>query len=584
MADTTYIVKVKYEVDKSGADAAASSLATTFDRLAKTIAGAFAVHRVLEFSKRLIELQSQAETMQTAMATMLTGFSAPGFTNGAKDFEKAMGASSILMTQIRKDAAALPGTAEDLMEAVRGAMPAGIATGHSIMGQASVLEMGKRLMVAASAGVLNIPGGVNTVSREFQAIMEGRTQGRNDLFARLRGLMPGSDGNPISAKEMNKLSEKERWDLMDKTLKKLIDASLPTIAKQWSSIIDTTINWVQQIARVATGGMFNTLKKHFDDLNHWFEKNQASIEEFAKTLGETFGDKLGSALDSLRDAFTFIVNNKGSLITVAQAFGAALIGTKLGGAGIGGGLGGIGAGLAINAMTGGTFDFQGGMMGLAGALVSFGGALGIASAAALAFGATMNLIDPEHKNRVAGMTEASSIFSAVPENAFNDEDAFMNAPGGVALPGMGRRGKSGAINYGALKAIINEQKLLTRPGGGLNETALESYLGPIIRNPLYKQHVKDAFDVASASMSADWRSNTQFGPTGITPEQKLQQLLYEKGKGTPDKPKVDVHLTINQDISQAEDPDRILVRTKQAIEQALIHPIESGDNRFSVLR
>lgn len=553
MADTTYNVKVKYTVDKANAESDANKIASAFDRVASAVAGAFAIHRILDFSKRLVGLQAEAERFTLTFATMLTGYGAPGFTKGAQDFQKAMSVSQQLMMQIRLEAAKLPGTAEEMMEIMRAAMPGAIQSGKAIMGPDSAFEMSKRLMAAGN--LLQIPGGSTTVAREFQAMMEGRAQTRNDLFARIRGLM--NDGKGIGSKEFNALSESGRWEQISKALSKLVDPALPAYAQTWKAISTTTENWAQQLARVATGGAFETLKEHLKGINDWLKTNQTSVEDMLKSFGEGAGNSVGEAFNSMRDAFSFLVEHKGSILPILENLGVIMLGGKLangfGKGGAGNAMMGAGLGLGVNAMTGGSMDMQGLMMGVAGGLTSFGGALGIASAAALLFGATMNEIDQARRAEFADDSETASLLKAVSDSV------------------SGRQ-------YSVIKQIIQDQKLA--PDMYLNETKLGQYIDRYAPDAsmLEKQNMKDIFDSVAARM----RDTIAFGPSAPTAEQTLMQKLYDKP--VPRKGDVNVQVNIKQDISQAEDPDRILVRTQQAIEDALIRPIESGNNKFSVLR
>jgi len=133
--------------------------------------------------------------------------------------------------------------------------------------------------------------------------------------------------------------------------------------------------------------------------------------------------------------------------------------------------------------------------------------------------------------------------------------------------------------YASVATLMQQHKLNTGYMGELNFDKLQEYL----RTTNLDAHTQTVVWHMLSGVAGNM-NRPSFGPAAPTPEQKLQQLLFEKGKVTPEKPKVDVNVTITQNISQAEDPERILIRTKQAIEDALIRPIESGDNRFSVLR
>lgn len=568
MADTTYNVRVKYNVDRASAEADANALARTFDRLAAAAAGAFAVHRVVDFMKKLTNLQSQNEQLQISFAAMLTGYGAAGFTNGGKDFQKAMEASAGLMEKIRVDAAKLPGTAEELAEIMRAAMPGGIHAGKSILGPDSVEEMAKRLLVVSN----RIPGGAATVAREFQAIMEGRAIGRNDLFAHLRSTLG------MSPKELNALSEPQKWEAMMKALKVLVDPALPAHAQAFKAVATTTLTWAQQFARVVDKGVHEQLIKYLREINDWYEKNRTAVEAWGAEIGKSLGDAAGNIFSTMKDALAFIVANRETIMSVLKMAALVAVGGKfLGGGGApAGSLQGIGSGalggLLLNQMSGGNI-VTGTIMTLMGALTSFGGSLGIAAAAVVAFGVAANAaadaVDKAHKKQIEQAADVDSLSRAY--------DTFKRSGGGD--PAV----------FGVVRSIIRDKGLMGYMGSikGPEFDSLMQSLGIDPTRGTYgsghKTRAQEIFDMFS-DVAYRMHEVVPFGPGAPTAEQKLQQLLYQQNKPVPEKRDVNVTVNIKQDISQAEDPDRILVRTKQAIEDALIRPVESGHNRFSVLR
>ncbi len=567
MADTTYNVDVKYKVDTSGVNSAISGLTSSFNRLEAAIAGAFTAHKVIGFAKNILDLQSKNEQFRISLATMLTGFDAPGFTKGAASFQDAMASSAELMKQIRKDAAELPGTAEDMMLIMQQAMPAGIRTGHAVLGAHSTQSVARMLMVASQS----IPGGATTVSREFAAMMEGRAITRNDLFARIRSQM--DEGKGMNAKQFNALSEKQRWDEVEKVLAKIYGPSLGTYAKTWETVKETTVNWVQQLARVATSPLFESLKNKLQGLNDWIAKDQSSAESMLATFGASLNTKGLEVFDSMKSAFSFLVEHRGAIIPVLEAAAVLMVGGKLqsgfGKKSISGALEMAMLGGTLNTITGGD-AVTGIEMGLAGAMLNLGGVVGGLAATFLGLQAATNVFSSEldkiHKSNIDRHTEAQRIMPLFKQ--------FETSQGGMSTE-----------MYEVGKQIIQENRLALPMGQGLDSAKFgKYYVGTDLNQKDDSFH--SAYTFLNAVAQRMFMENFAT-PMRASAAEEASNRLYERANARPETPKGrDVNVTVNirQDISQAEDPDRILVRTKQAIEDALIRPIESGTHRSPILR
>jgi hypothetical protein len=570
VADTVYNVRVKYNLDKSKAEADANSLTKTFERLGAVISSAFAVHRVMDFGLRVGKLVSEFEQFRLQLATMLSGYGAPGFESGAQGFERALRVSQPLMREILKEAAKLPVYASETVEIFRAVVPGALSSGHSILGQNSAMEMTKRLALISQT----IPGGANTVSREFQALMEGRAIGRNDLFARIRLLM--NDGKGLGAKEFNKLSDEDRWKQVDAALKKMFpQAAVDAQANSIKAIVSTTLTWGQVLADIAGKAPVRVITEQFKKLNDWLEQNRSKVEEFAATIGDKLGSALSTAFDAVRSAFEFIVQHKDTILEIAKIAGIAFLGGKVGGftgGGVGSTLAGnAGLGVLLNSVTGGN-AVTGGIMGVFGALASFGGALGTASLAIVGFAAAANMaaeaLDKAHKEDI------------------NKDDQIDR------LSGLYKSFRSGGGDsvYGVVRSIIQDRGMMGYMGA-IKDDEFSKLMRDAGIDPTrgtygsgHKTRAQEFYDMFS-DVSYRMRESVAFGPRVPTAEEKLMQKLYDPASGRiPRKQDVNVNVVIKQDISTSEDPDRILHLTKRALNEALISPIESGYNPWSPLR
>lgn len=543
MADTTYNVRLNFTPQGlEGTITKTDALANTFDKLSKAVAGAFAVHKILDFGSRLVKLNSDMERMQISLAATLTGFGAPGFAQGGKDFEKAMSASALLMDRIRLASAEVSANADDMTMIFQALMPGGIKAGKSMMGgPESVFEMAKLFSALPGINARLAKGGAPVIARELQMLMEGNARGNLDIYGPMREFL----GAP---KEFNKLTEPERWERLSKAIHTLITPEhLDRVSKSWGAISTTTLTWAQQLFRVATGSAFETLKTHLREVNTWFIKNRESVEEWARTIGQNVGEMAKTAFDSMVSAVKYIIENKDTILevlkTMAVAFGAYKTAN-------------FAMDLASSATTLAT---------------KFNALAMVVAAVAAGLQWVLDLINEKHDKDVKDKApERNAVERFLKMSRSSDDNAGAFGVGENLIRFNHLANKNGVVYPTEIASFLNNINY---------DTVADHQYTP--DDPIVKELYRNLTAVANQMKVYDMAV-----PKKDKMADPMEEVLKQTNKpqNTPRKPDVKVDVVIKQDISMAEDPDRILHRTKQALNEALISPIESVFNRTTILR
>lgn len=297
-ADTVYRVLTVYDADTSKGKEAVGGFAVVLDHMMNLAAEAKDV--VGEMVGKIIEVGAAAEEAKISIAGLL---SATGLTFG-NNFNVALEMSSEILTKMRHDAAALPGTFEDLTAIFQRAIPGGSNAGKSVNDieglSAQMMAVGKTFGMSSEF-----------IGREFAEMMEGRASSRVALFSKMKQFM----GDDMNAQKFNALGAPEKWEAIERALTKF-NPMIREYATTWEAISTTAESYLTNIIRVGSAGVFDMLKTDLADLNAWYERNETTILEVSRVL---FND-LGAAID-------FIVQMiKGSVETVLewmQAFGLA---------------------------------------------------------------------------------------------------------------------------------------------------------------------------------------------------------------------------------------------------------------------
>lgn len=247
----------------TGAIEKAGALALTVAKigLAGAAAGAaFGLHMSLELEKTQISLASI--------------FGAQGLT---RNMDEGMGLAGDMMKKIRKDAADLPGTTEDLVRFFRlGATP-GLQAGMNVK---DLEALSAKAMAAAASNGMDM----HTGAREFSMLLQGRAGAHNVL-----GLMlPGTPLSGAAAQKFNKSSPEERVKFLTAEFDKF-GPSIKTFGTSFDAMWSGAVDNAKLFLGNLSGPVFNKLKQVLSEANSWWDQNKTTALGFADDLGQWFG-------------------------------------------------------------------------------------------------------------------------------------------------------------------------------------------------------------------------------------------------------------------------------------------------------
>jgi hypothetical protein len=262
----------------------AGSLAGAFESAvegAVSLAGALAkvgaVAALGAVSYGTLLLNKELENTQIALAAI---FGANGIT---ASMPEGMSVAADVMSQMRKDAAALPGEFRDLIGIFKTISVPGFQAGASIDELRAVAAQ-----AMAVSQVMGLP--MEQASRELAMLLEGRAGAHNVLGMRLAGLAGER------AEAFNKLPAADRLAAIRKELEKFAPA-IEAYSKSFEGLSSTLLDNAKRFLSVATTPLFDRIKGVLGDANAWFDGNQDKVNLWASVIGE----RLGSAFDFARD-------------------------------------------------------------------------------------------------------------------------------------------------------------------------------------------------------------------------------------------------------------------------------------------
>ncbi len=203
-----------------------------------------------------------------------------------------------VMSQMRKDAAALPGEFEDLVGIFKTIAIPGFGAGASIK---QLEAMSAKTM--AFGAVAGLPQ--EQVAREMAMLMEGRAGGHNVLGMRLMGL--GGE----KAEKFNKESPAKRLEELTVHLDKY-KGSIDAYSRSFEGLSSTFMDNGKRFLGLSTGPLFEKVKGALGEVNDWFSRNQNRIEDVATLIGSKFSYAFDWAKEKLLEWWpaieTFAIN------------------------------------------------------------------------------------------------------------------------------------------------------------------------------------------------------------------------------------------------------------------------------------
>lgn len=610
MAVEQHIVRVHYRMDSAQASRGAQTIAGRLNELERAsgssamairgvgtgmVVGA-ALAAVGALTSRTIELNARAESTALALAGMMHvgGLSGDGF----KSFEASLMMSEATMAKIRRDAAALPGEAQDFINVFRGGLAGAIRAGMS--DPAAIADFTNQFGAVAIA--LQVDS--EQASRDLNLMLSGRAGAQVAMWNRL------GDAIGKSAREFNALDPAERLRL----LRGAIESYRPMIKSYentWDAISSTATSNATELLRVGGRPLFEFAKRNLSAINRLFGSNESALQRMATALSSGVVSVLedaGREAQGLLRAFDRWTGASG-LMTIVDRLGAGVAGaagalrrgvSAMPGSTAAGGAIGLAAGGPIGALIGGTF---GALLthtrAVSATLGNFGSAVSSLLSLAGPLVAAFGVISAFLGGTLAGILPGASALLA----SFVGAVAFV-AGGLISIltslwttigPSIVALGSAIGEFLSALGSVVGPVILWL--GGHLLSLAqtLANYLGPAVRfvaNALSSlfRWLATKLRALGVSMGGETASSspTAAGTTGDTLSQRLQGLLGRfSGAASNDtstngnaaarrraaQPARRGNTTINQHnhytVNEARNPERLFVEIRRHARDAL---------------
>jgi hypothetical protein len=516
-ADTIYRVLTVYDVDTRDAERGAGSLAIIWDHVLNLL------DRVKDKLAAVISLHSEAESARVAIAGLLSAGDLPG----AKNFQMAMAMSAEIIAKMRKDARELPGEFADLQNIFQFSILGGSQAGKSV----NDIESMSAKMMAVTKGL-----GISSefAGREFAELMEGRASSRVTLFAKLKNLM----GDPhMDAAKFNALSATEKWEKIQKALESF-GPMISEYGKTWEAVSSTAEDYLRNIMRIGSSGVFETLKRNLQEANEWYERNEKAIMAVSSAIFDGIGNAIGTVYGIFKemvlvvadvlDYFGLFNNSTQTIRDLGDAIGLALT--------------------AVIMIKGATLAWEGAQWALNLAMAANPLGIMIALVAALAAGIAIVV------SYMEDMRDTWIILTNDP--AFAKLASHM----GIDIVDGALSGKLHSVDRAREAEMrMAERQNFMKDAYGDN--------GPLAH---LKMLVGAGGKVGEAG-DHPIKKLMEFGIPGLfTPSAATFNAAHKPPTGA--KPEMNVNVKIEQTINSNEGADRLLVVTKKAIRETLDRP------------
>lgn len=288
MSDVLYRVRTVYETDTSKGTAGVARMGSALGGLstmlnaakaglgmlftAATIGGAAALATgVAALTYGVVSLNGQVEATAVGIAGMVQAAQVTNESGGIASWGESMAFAEQAMQQIRTDAAALPGEADDFVEVFRAGIAPALDAG---MRAADVAQFTNRFAAVGISFRVDAP----QIGRDLNLMLQGRAGAHVNMWNRLKSTIGKT------AAEFNAMSAAQRQALIDTALRRyqpMIDA----YANTWEAISSTTISYGKDLLRIGTAPLFRLAKSELKSMNDWWGRNLTTVNEVANGIG-----------------------------------------------------------------------------------------------------------------------------------------------------------------------------------------------------------------------------------------------------------------------------------------------------------
>lgn len=293
MSDVLYKVRTVYETDASKAgqgaaqaaagvsvlgrvtEAAKAGLRTMFNTA--MVAGAIGLTAAVgTLAYGITNLNAQAESTAVGIAGMVNAAGATNASGGIASWGESMQFAEQTMVQIRRDAAALPGEAEDFVEVFRAGLAPALEAG---MRASDVAQFTNRFAAVGISFRVDAP----QIGRDLNLMLQGRAGAHVNMWNRLKSTIG------LTAAQFNALTAAQRQARIDEAIRRY-DNMIGAFGNTWEAVSSTTVSYFKELARFGSRPMFDALKNDLRDLNSWWDAHQHQIQEVAHGIGTSLAD------------------------------------------------------------------------------------------------------------------------------------------------------------------------------------------------------------------------------------------------------------------------------------------------------
>ena len=275
MADVTRTVETLFKVGGiASAQRALGSMAGAAQNAARSLSGLAApltamlsVAGVGMAARSMMEMQSAAEGMRNSIVGTMVSMGAVG------SFEEGMSESARLMDQINRDAAALPGSAEDYIAAFRTALPAAMNAGFGSMDEIANFTNHMTAIAASNQEDAQQAG------MDLMRILQGHAGAEVRLWQTIAGQQH------ISAEAFNHMNVQQRHEHLLAFMRSY-QPLLDRMGDTWDAISGTFTQYATQMTRAATAPLFEAAKHALSSINDLLGQNQERIQDIGRNISE----------------------------------------------------------------------------------------------------------------------------------------------------------------------------------------------------------------------------------------------------------------------------------------------------------
>jgi hypothetical protein len=252
----------------------------------------------------------------------------------SSDFNAGLKDAETVIKKITKDAALLPGEAEEYVEVFK-TNAAFLKNGMPGANPFQIADFTNKLTAVAKTVDAKMDAG--QISREAGMLLaaRGRAGAHNVLFTKLLPFMMQVEGQAkLTADSFNRMTQPQRVKLLQDTFA-LLDPALKEASHSFDALVGAAESMAKTVTRLTTAGLFEGMKEGLDSITALFLDSDSNPTELTKELAEA-GKAVSHVVVQMVSAFggfaTMLLKNESAMKVLKfalMAVGIALSGLAL---------------------------------------------------------------------------------------------------------------------------------------------------------------------------------------------------------------------------------------------------------------